>query len=47
MPELPEVETVKLLVDKRVCNKRIKKIKVLNPKLRWPIDVSNIHKTKK
>ena len=46
MPELPEVETVKLLVDKRVCNKRIKKIKVLNPKLRWPIDISNMDKLK-
>jgi formamidopyrimidine-DNA glycosylase len=38
MPELPEVETIMTLVKQRVENKKIKKTKVLNPKLRWPID---------
>ncbi len=39
MPELPEVETIMALVKKRVLNKKIIKTRVLNPKLRWPIDV--------
>jgi len=42
MPELPEVETVMTLVKKRVESKKIKKTKVLNPKLRWPIDIKKV-----
>ena len=42
MPELPEVETIMTLVKQRVENKKIKKTKVLNPKLRWPIDSKKI-----
>jgi len=42
MPELPEVETVMSLVSKRVLDKKIIKTKVLNPKLRWPINVKKI-----
>ena len=42
MPELPEVETIMTLVKKTVENKKIKKTKVLNPKLRWPIDVKKV-----
>lgn len=42
MPELPEVETIMTLVKQRVENKKIKKTKVLNPKLRWPIDSKKV-----
>ena len=42
MPELPEVETVMALVRKRVLDKKIIKTRVLNPKLRWPIDIKKI-----
>jgi len=42
MPELPEVETVMTLVRKRVLNKKIIKTKVLNSKLRWPIDIKKV-----
>ena len=44
MPELPEVETVKTYVCKKVLNKKIKNIKVLDKKLRWPIDSKKICK---
>ena len=43
MPELPEVETIKTLVNKRVENKKIKKTKVLNPKLRWRVETRKIN----
>ena len=42
MPELPEVETVMSFVSKMVLDKKIIKTKVLNPKLRWPIDIKKI-----
>jgi formamidopyrimidine-DNA glycosylase len=42
MPELPEVETVMNLVKKRLENKKIIKSKVLNAKLRWPINIRKI-----
>ena len=42
MPELPEVETVKTYVYERVLHKKIKNIKVLDKKLRWPIDIKKI-----
>mgnify|MGYP001162729992 CR=1 FL=1 len=42
MPELPEVETVMSLVEKRILDKKIIKTKVLNPKLRWPIDIKKV-----
>ena len=46
MPELPEVETVKAYVYERVLHKKIKNIKVLDKKLRWPIDTKKIGKAK-
>ena len=46
MPELPEVETVKTYVHERVLHKKIKNIKVLDKKLRWPIDTKKIGNTK-
>lgn len=42
MPELPEVETIMTLVKCRVENKKIKKTKVINPKLRWPIETRKV-----
>ena len=42
MPELPEVETIMTLVKSRVENKKIKKTKVINPKLRWPIETRKV-----
>ena len=45
MPELPEVETVKTFVCKQVLHKKIKNIKVLDKKLRWPVDSKKISKT--
>ena len=44
MPELPEVETVKSYVGNKITYKKIINIKVLNTKLRWPIDRANIKK---
>ena len=46
MPELPEVETVKTYVHERVLHKKIKNIKVLDKKLRWPIDTKKIGNSK-
>ena len=46
MPELPEVETVKTYVYERVLHKKIKNIKVLDKKLRWPIDTKKIGNSK-
>ena len=43
MPELPEVETIMTLVKRRVENKKIKKTKVINPKLRWPIETRKVN----
>ena len=43
MPELPEVETVKSFVERRILGKKIIKTKVLNSKLRWPIDTRRIN----
>lgn len=42
MPELPEVETVKSYVEKRILNKKISNIRVLNTKLRWPINAKDL-----
>ena len=42
MPELPEVETVKSYVSRKVLNKKIIKTEVLNTKLRWPINSGKI-----
>lgn len=38
MPELPEVETVCIALNKQIINCRIKKIIIRQPQLRWPID---------
>ena len=37
MPELPEVETVRLALDKIVNNALIKKIEILRYDLRWTV----------
>lgn len=42
MPELPEVETIMSLVKRRLTNKKIIKTKVLNAKLRWPIETRKL-----
>ncbi len=42
MPELPEVETIMAFVRKRVINKKIIKTKVINRRLRWPIDSKKV-----
>ena len=46
MPELPEVETIMTLIRKRILSKKIIKTKVLNPKLRWPIDTKRVRELK-
>ena len=38
MPELPEVETVKRLLEKSILRKKISKIRIIQPSLRWKID---------
>jgi len=40
MPELPEVETTKNGLEKFLNNKRITKVVILNPNLRWTVDQS-------
>jgi len=40
MPELPEVETTKNGLEKLLKNKRIRKVVILNPNLRWIVDQS-------
>ena len=40
MPELPEVETVRLALDKIVNNALIKKIEILRHDLRWTVKSS-------
>ena len=42
MPELPEVETIMSLVKRRLTNKKVIKCKVLNSKLRWPIETRKL-----
>lgn len=40
MPELPEVETTRRGIEPLVKGKRILKVRVHNPSLRWPVPVS-------
>jgi len=44
MPELPEVETTKNGLEKLLTNKKISKVEILNPNLRWKINQSIISK---
>jgi len=44
MPELPEVETTKNGLEKLLTNKKISKVEILNPNLRWRINQSIISK---
>ena len=44
MPELPEVETVKSYLVKKIVHRKITNIKVLNSKLRWPINTRSIRR---
>ena len=32
MPELPEVETIKLFLEKNIVSKKVKSVEILNPK---------------
>jgi len=40
MPELPEVETTRHGLQKLLTNKKITKVEILNPNLRWTVDKS-------
>jgi len=40
MPELPEVETTKNGLKKLLTNKTITKVEILNPNLRWTVEIS-------
>ena len=44
MPELPEVETTKNGLEKLLLNKKILKVEIRNPNLRWRVDASIIFK---
>ena len=44
MPELPEVEVVKRSLTRKVQNLIIKKVKINDSKLRYPIDKNKIRK---
>lgn len=43
MPELPEVETTRRGIEPHISGKRIKRVHVRQPKLRWPVP-AEIHK---
>lgn len=38
MPELPEVETTLRGIQPHVLNRRIERVRIRNPRLRWPVD---------
>ena len=38
MPELPEVETVRITLKKEILNEKILSIQILNKNLRYPIE---------
>jgi len=40
MPELPEVETTKNGLERLLTNRKITKVEILNPNLRWVVDQS-------
>jgi len=42
MPELPEVETVCRTLRRHVLGQRIQALEVVQPKLRWPVDVPSL-----
>ena len=42
MPELPEVETTRRGISEHITGQTISSIRVNNPKLRWPVPVSNM-----
>jgi formamidopyrimidine-DNA glycosylase len=42
MPELPEVETTRRGISEHITGQTIFSIRVNNPKLRWPVPVSNM-----
>jgi len=44
MPELPEVETTKNGLKALLSNKTISRVEILNPSLRWEVDLSIISK---
>ena len=44
MPELPEVETTKNGLELLLSNKKISKVEILNPNLRWNVDQSIVSK---
>lgn len=44
MPELPEVETIRLSLEPHLTGQVIKKIQVLEKRLRWPVQVADLRK---
>ncbi|OZG75510.1 DNA-formamidopyrimidine glycosylase [Hahella sp. CCB-MM4] len=44
MPELPEVETTRRGIEPHIINKKIARIQVFEPRLRWPVppDIENL-----
>jgi formamidopyrimidine-DNA glycosylase len=43
MPELPEVEITKRSISKHILGKKIKSLKILNPKLRYNLNHENLN----
>ena len=44
MPELPEVEVVKKSLETKLSNLTIKKVKIINKKLRYNINIKKLYK---
>ena len=42
MPELPEVETIRRALNAHIVGKRIVRIRVRDPRLRWPVQVKKL-----
>ena len=43
MPELPEVETVRLGIDRYLPGRRLRKVTLRREDLRWPIPIAAVH----
>ena len=46
MPELPEVEITKISLSRRILHKKVKKVTILNPKLRYNLNKQNFSSLK-
>lgn len=42
MPELPEIETIRRALSAHIVGKRIERIRVRDPRLRWPVQVKKL-----